>query len=279
MPSSQRKRQKSSDRKTKRRARPPCLSAEAKSRALGSAMRSCQESEQHTNIAIHSASTILDAESLDYNPVRSNSAWTFYDRTASKQRFDGAGQALAGNRQHVRETSAQAETSSFSFATYASSHRNLMPDCPLTTQGSVPRRVANSPFLTTALWYVGVFLASLSTAHAWGTSGTSEVAAYGNMLDREWLYSSTAMSIKFEGCLWGFAADSDNAGCMESGSSDGTTYWYQMANCRRAQAVFSVFSTDSGSSVGCNKNTFKESVCPLLCCVSFFFRVLSPITN
>jgi hypothetical protein len=62
-----------------------------------------------------------------------------------------------------------------------------------------------------------------------------------------------------EGCSWGYVGDNDGAGCMENSSQDGTTYWYQMANCRRAQAVFSLYATSSGSA-GCNKNNFKESV-------------------
>eukprot|EP00804_Cyclotella_cryptica_P003444 CCRYP_002091-RB/>CCRYP_002091-RB protein AED:0.50 eAED:0.40 QI:0/-1/0/1/-1/0/1/0/163 len=48
-------------------------------------------------------------------------------------------------------------------------------------------------------------------------------------------------------------------GCMNDGSSDGTTYWYQMAMCRRAQVAYSVYATDSGST-SCNSNHFKGTV-------------------
>lgn len=47
-------------------------------------------------------------------------------------------------------------------------------------------------------------------------------------------------------------------GCMDDESEDGTTYWYMMANCRRAQAAYSVYSKSSGST-SCNKKDFKES--------------------
>ena len=60
--------------------------------------------------------------------------------------------------------------------------------------------------------------------------------------------------------MWGYVEDSEESGCMENGSEDGTTYWYQMANCRRAQAVFSLYSTDSSSSASCSSSNFKESV-------------------
>jgi hypothetical protein len=115
---------------------------------------------------------------------------------------------------------------------------------------------------------------------AWGGGSSSsklDTSAFGNMLDREWLYSSTAMSIKLEGCLWSYADDSENSGCMEQSSEDGTTYWYQMANCLRAQAIFSVYSSDSGSTVGCSKSNFKESVCAVVT-VSVQSRVRSCLT-
>jgi len=43
---------------------------------------------------------------------------------------------------------------------------------------------------------------------------------------------------------------------MQDASGDGTTYWYQMAMCRRAQVAYSVYATDS-SSATCTSNTFK----------------------
>jgi len=69
--------------------------------------------------------------------------------------------------------------------------------------------------------------------------------------------------MQLEGCMWGYVSGDDedgDSGCMEDESEDGTTYWYQMANCRRAQAVFSMYATDSGSSASCSSSAFKESV-------------------
>jgi len=58
----------------------------------------------------------------------------------------------------------------------------------------------------------------------------------------------------------GGGQDGEDTGCRENESEDGTTYWYQMANCRRAQVAYSLYSTTSGSSVSCKKNTFQESL-------------------
>lgn len=96
---------------------------------------------------------------------------------------------------------------------------------------------------------------------SWGGSDEeTDTTIFGNSLARDWMSESTAVSIQLDGCAWGYVADNEEAGCMENGSQDGTTYWYQMANCRRAQAVFSVYGTTS-SSASCNRNNFKESVC------------------
>lgn len=98
---------------------------------------------------------------------------------------------------------------------------------------------------------------------AWGggddDSESQQTAIFGNGLNRDWLYNSNAISIRLEGCVWGYASDHDNADCMENGSSDGTTYWYQMANCRRAQAVYRMYASSSGNSASCNSQNFKES--------------------
>jgi hypothetical protein len=97
----------------------------------------------------------------------------------------------------------------------------------------------------------------------WGGEDDSEsqqAAIFGNGLSRDWLYNSNAISLQLEGCVWGYVADHDNADCMENGSQDGTTYWYQMANCRRAQAVYRMYATSSGNSASCNSQNFKESV-------------------
>lgn len=94
---------------------------------------------------------------------------------------------------------------------------------------------------------------------AWGGSNSDEAAIYGNSLSRDWLEDSSSISIKLEGCFWGYVSDNEDSGCMEDESEDGTTYWYQMANCRRAQAVFSMYGSSSNSA-SCSNSDFKESV-------------------
>lgn len=104
-------------------------------------------------------------------------------------------------------------------------------------------------------------LSLLAVQHiaAWGSSSSSsseaDASVYGNALNRDWLYDGSTVSLQLEGCLWGYVEDSEESGCMEDSSEDGTTYWYQMANCRRAQAVYNLYS---GS--GCSSGNFKESV-------------------
>ena len=106
-------------------------------------------------------------------------------------------------------------------------------------------------------------------AKAWGNSGSSSYSVdpevYGHSLTRDWLYDASAISLKLEGCVWGYVEDNEDSGCLEDSSEDGTYYWYQMSNCRRAQAVVSVYATGSGGYASCNSGNFKESVsavCP-----------------
>lgn len=93
------------------------------------------------------------------------------------------------------------------------------------------------------------------------SSGSTEydTLRYGSSMDRDWLYNAGSISLKLEGCILGYnTADSEDAGCPENDSEDGTVYWYQMANCLRPQAVFSLYASDSGST-SCSSSTFKES--------------------
>lgn len=83
---------------------------------------------------------------------------------------------------------------------------------------------------------------------------------YGNAINRDWLSDSKSISINVGGCVWGVVNHNDgDAGCMEDESEDGTTYWYQMAECRRAQVAFSLYASSSGST-SCSSGNFKESV-------------------
>ena len=95
----------------------------------------------------------------------------------------------------------------------------------------------------------------IPVAAAWGSSSNEvDASVYGNALNRDWLYDGSTISLKLEGCMWGYVEDNEESGCLEDSSEDGTTYWYQMANCRRAQAVYSLY-TGSGCGSG-----FVESV-------------------
>lgn len=92
-------------------------------------------------------------------------------------------------------------------------------------------------------------------------SGNSEVdlSMYGISMSRDWLYSSTSIAIKYEGCVMGYVDDREDMGCMDDESEDGTSSWYMMANCRRAQVAYSVYATDSGTT-SCSAAHFKESL-------------------
>lgn len=97
------------------------------------------------------------------------------------------------------------------------------------------------------------------------SSSSTDDMIYGNTFTRSWLYDSKSLSIKVEGCAWGHVDDSEEVGCLEDDSDEGTTNWYMMANCRRPQVVFSVYASSSGST-SCNDKNFVGSVSfPTLC--------------
>ena len=108
---------------------------------------------------------------------------------------------------------------------------------------------------------VAVLALMVENSCGWGSSNSqqSDDSIFGNSYARDWLYNSKSISMKVEGCAWGYVEDSEEVGCLENGSDDGTTNWYMMANCRRPQVVFSVYAS-SGSSTSCNNNNFKGSV-------------------
>ena len=97
--------------------------------------------------------------------------------------------------------------------------------------------------------------------HGWGNknSGNSDFSIYGNSGTRDWLYDGSTLSFQVLGCVWGVVDDSEEAGCLEDESEDGTYNWYMMANCRRPQVAFSVYSTSYGGS-GCGSSSFVGSV-------------------
>ena len=106
-------------------------------------------------------------------------------------------------------------------------------------------------------------LQQLQFAHAWGSSssnsGETVYSLYGNGFTRDWLYDSSSIAFKVEGCAWGLVEDSEEVGCLQDESEDGTTNWYMMANCRRPQVIYSVYASSSGSA-SCNDNNFVGSV-------------------
>jgi len=99
--------------------------------------------------------------------------------------------------------------------------------------------------------FCSLFLIGASPVQAWGNNNnheTSEESIYGNKFDNDWLNSGSTLSFQVEGCAWGYVYDSEEAGCLEDESEEGTTNWYMMANCRRPQVAFSVFTGSSCSS-------------------------------
>ena len=79
---------------------------------------------------------------------------------------------------------------------------------------------------------------------AWGSGSSSntDTSMFYQNESKEWLYSSSNIAMKVEGCVWATTDDNEDVGCMEDESGDGTTYWYQMAMCRRAQVAYSVYA-------------------------------------
>jgi hypothetical protein len=106
---------------------------------------------------------------------------------------------------------------------------------------------------------VFVFLLFPCSVVGWGSSSSgSDMTNYADSFNRGWLYDGSAISMKYEGCVWGYIDPNEDGGCLEKSSQDGTSSWYMMSNCRRAQAAFSIFA--SSSSGNCNSGNFKETV-------------------
>ena len=119
----------------------------------------------------------------------------------------------------------------------------------------------NSAAPRKALIVLAVLCLLAERVFAWGSSSSeTDDTIYGNTFTRDWLYNSKSISFKVDGCAWGYVEDSEEVGCLEDGSDDGTTNWYMMANCRRPQVVFSVYAS-SGGSTNCNSGNFVGSVC------------------
>ena len=92
-------------------------------------------------------------------------------------------------------------------------------------------------------------------------SSSYDPGIFGATLRRDYLTSASSISINVEGCVWGYTADSNqaNMGCLENSSNDGTTIWYKMANCRRAQVAYSIYASSTGST-SCSNKDYVETV-------------------
>lgn len=95
-----------------------------------------------------------------------------------------------------------------------------------------------------------------------------DTSVYGMSMQRDWMYESGSINMKYEGCVWGYVNDRENMGCMADESGDGTTYWYMMANCRRAQVAYSVYASTNTQNTKCNGGNWKESVSSFSRCYS-----------
>jgi hypothetical protein len=113
-----------------------------------------------------------------------------------------------------------------------------------------------------------LLLLVFTKVYGWGNSNNNQDSSiFGG--SRDWLYDGSSVSLKLEGCVWTAVRDGEDAGCLEESSEDGTTYWYQMSNCRRANAAFSLYSGNS-----CSSGNFEETVS----CNQWSSRVI-PVTQ
>lgn len=101
-----------------------------------------------------------------------------------------------------------------------------------------------------------IVASKLALAAAWGSGSDSDAGMFYQNEQYDWLYGSSNIAMKVEGCVWATTDDNEDVGCMEDESGDGTTYWYQMAMCRRAQVAYSVYASGSGSA-SCSGGNFK----------------------
>ncbi|KAG7363975.1 hypothetical protein IV203_037177 [Nitzschia inconspicua] len=133
-------------------------------------------------------------------------------------------------------------------------------NCSTWTRLHKAKRTVHSTAITsvekilTLFLLIGLLLCS--QVSAWGNSGSGEVdySIYGNGFTRDWLSDGSTLSFEVLGCVWGMVEDSEEAGCLEDESEDGTYNWYMMANCRRPQVAYSVYTSSS-----CNSNNFVGS--------------------
>jgi len=73
-----------------------------------------------------------------------------------------------------------------------------------------------------------------------------------------WADSYTTMKMSIHGCVYSQVDNLEDLSCMEKSSDDGTYYWYQMVNCRRAQVAYTIYASDS-STAQCKKDYYVET--------------------
>lgn len=100
-----------------------------------------------------------------------------------------------------------------------------------------------------------------ATASIWGRKN-SEHQHYDNEMYSQshrkyWLENKKSLRIEYEGCRWSFMQDGGE-GCREDESEDGTVYWYQMANCRRANVVYHLYGSENDH-IKCNKGHYLDT--------------------
>jgi len=89
------------------------------------------------------------------------------------------------------------------------------------------------------------------------TPKTYEDGLYSQSHRKYWIETKKNLRLHYLGCRWSHTS-AGSEGCREDESEDGTVYWYQMANCRRAQVVYSLYGSD-GSSESCQKHSFLDT--------------------
>lgn len=110
--------------------------------------------------------------------------------------------------------------------------------------------------LANALGVTLLLLMTASSVEGWGSSnGDADMSIYSDAYSRDWLYDGSSIALKIDGCVRSFVQDGEDSGCMEQESDTGTTYWYQMSNCKRANVAYSLYSGTS-----CSSSNFKEAV-------------------
>ena len=106
--------------------------------------------------------------------------------------------------------------------------------------------------------------AQLTRVAAWGNKNSNggDNIFYSNERN-EWDQSSQHIAMQVLGCSFADSDYSEDVGCLADDSGDGTQYWYQMANCKRAQVAYSVFASSSGTT-SCGSSDYVGTVSSLV---------------